>query len=67
MHGDNERPGALRRQASSNKPQSGPGMLEENFVCFILVHAPFIGKAISIKIQVIWINILQQLRAEAER
>lgn len=50
MHGDNERPGALRGQASSNKPQSGPGMLEENFAAFILVRAPFIGEAISIKI-----------------
>lgn len=67
MHGDNERPGALRGQASSNKPQPGPGMLEKNSVAFILVHTAFIGEAIPTKIQEIGINILQQLRAEAER
>lgn len=65
MYGDNERPAALRGQASSNQPQSGTGMLEENFVAFILVHIPFTGEAIPTKIQVIGISILQ-LRAEAE-
>lgn len=57
MHGDNEGLGALRGQASSSKPQPGPGMLEENLVAFILVHAPFIGEAIPTKILVIGINI----------
>lgn len=66
MHGDNERPGVLRGQALSNKPQSGPGTLEENFVAFILAHAPFIGEAIPTKLQAIGITTLQQLRAEAE-
>lgn len=46
VHGDNERPGALRGQASTNKP----GMLEENAVAFILVHVSFIGEAIPTKI-----------------
>lgn len=73
VHRDNERPRVLRGQASSNKPQSGPGMLEENVVAFILVHGPFMGEAIPteilgiIKIKlIIGINILQQLRVEAE-
>lgn len=66
MHGDNERPGALRGQASSNKPQADQGMLEKNSVAFILIHAPYIGEAIPTKIQEIGINILQQLQAEAE-
>lgn len=48
-------------------------MLEENVVAFILVHGPFMGEAIPteilgiIKIKlIIGINILQQLRVEAE-
>lgn len=66
MHGDNERHGVLRGQESSNKPQSGPGMLEENFFAFILACAPFIGEAIATKTQAIGITTLQQLRTGAE-